>query len=93
MEPEGDPLGPFPASHDLLGDGTLSIVPDAGPYRRVTSRCSSAGTGRTWLLAGDLAHDLDELERVRPEIARWCEAERIELLTAHDVAAPVADGP
>jgi hypothetical protein len=48
------------------------------------------GTGRTWFLAGDLAHDVPELWRVRPDVARWCEDEGIDVLTAHDEVA--ADG-
>jgi glyoxylase-like metal-dependent hydrolase (beta-lactamase superfamily II) len=90
--PAGPPLGPFSASHDLLGDGTLTLVPTPG-HTPGHLAMLVRGTGRTWLLAGDLAHDRDELGRTRPEIARWCDAEGIELLTAHDVAAPVDDGP
>ena len=42
---------------------------------------------QSWLLAGDLAHTAEEVEDVAPEIAGWCRAEGIEILTAHDSAA------
>jgi glyoxylase-like metal-dependent hydrolase (beta-lactamase superfamily II) len=91
VAPDGPPLGPFPASHDLLGDGTLTLVPTPG-HTPGHLAMLVRGAGRTWLLAGDLAHDRDELERTHPEIAGWCEAGQVELLTAHDVAAPAVGG-
>jgi glyoxylase-like metal-dependent hydrolase (beta-lactamase superfamily II) len=88
---DGPPLGPFPASHDVLGDGTLTLVPTPG-HTPGHLAMLVRGDGRAWLLAGDLAHDIDELEQTHAEIAGWCEAEGVELLTAHDVAATVVDG-
>jgi glyoxylase-like metal-dependent hydrolase (beta-lactamase superfamily II) len=89
VTPAGPALGPFPASEDLLGDGTCILLPTPGHTPGHLAMLVRGGE-RTWLLAGDLAHDLDELERTRPEIARWCEVERVELATAHDVSAPPA---
>jgi glyoxylase-like metal-dependent hydrolase (beta-lactamase superfamily II) len=86
VTPAGPPLGPFTASEDLLGDGTCILLPTPG-HTPGHLAMLVRGDGRAWLLAGDLAHDLDELERTRPEVAGWCGAERVELLTAHDVAA------
>jgi glyoxylase-like metal-dependent hydrolase (beta-lactamase superfamily II) len=87
VTPAGPALGPFPASEDLLGDGTCIVVPTPG-HTPGHLAMLVRGDGRTWLLAGDLAHDLDELERTQPAVARWCEAEHVELATAHDVGAP-----
>jgi len=87
VTPAGPPLGPFLASEDLLGDGRCILVPTPGHTPGHLAMLVRAA-GRTWLLAGDLAHDLEQLERTHPKVARWCETERVELATAHDVAAP-----
>lgn len=84
---DGPPIGPFPGSYDLLGDGRLVIVPTPG-HTAGHLAMVVRGAGRTWLLAGDLVHDPGELEATAPTIARWCEVEQVEVLTAHDLAAP-----
>lgn len=87
----GPTLGPFSETYDLLGDGRLTIVSTPG-HTPGHLAMVVRGERRTWLLAGDLVHDPAELASLAPEIARWCEAERAEVLTAHDeAAAPDAD--
>jgi glyoxylase-like metal-dependent hydrolase (beta-lactamase superfamily II) len=83
----GPSVGPFPESYDLLGDGRLVIVPTPG-HTPGHLAMVVYGAGRTWLLAGDLVHNTSELEAAAPAIARWCEAEQVEVLTAHDEIAP-----
>jgi glyoxylase-like metal-dependent hydrolase (beta-lactamase superfamily II) len=91
LEPAGDPVGPFAASHDLLGDGALTIVSAPG-HTPGHLAMLVRGPERAWLLAGDLAHGRDELERARPEVARWCADENVDILTAHDEPVPVPNG-
>ena len=40
------------------------------------------------LLAGDAAHSQAELTAVAPELAAWCERERIDLLLTHAADTP-----
>jgi glyoxylase-like metal-dependent hydrolase (beta-lactamase superfamily II) len=82
----GPALGPFAGTYDLLGDGRLTIVPTPG-HTPGHLAMVVRGDGRTWLLAGDLAHHPSELAATAPAIARWCTAERVEVLTAHDEVA------
>jgi glyoxylase-like metal-dependent hydrolase (beta-lactamase superfamily II) len=83
----GPPLGPFAATHDLAGDGSLLLVPTPGhtpSHVGLVIRDES----RTYLLAGDLAHNPAELPAAAPEVAAWCEAEGVIVLTTHDDQAP-----
>jgi glyoxylase-like metal-dependent hydrolase (beta-lactamase superfamily II) len=80
---DGPPVGPFSGSYDVLGDGRLLIVPTPGHtpgHLSVIAR----GETQTWLLAGDLVHSASDLVGRYAAIARWCEEERVEILTAHD---------
>ncbi len=86
VEIAGPSFGPFAASYDLLGDERLILVPTPGHTPGHLSMVVRDGE-TTWLLAGDLAHDPSELERIEPDIARWCAAENVEILTAHDEEA------
>ncbi|MBA2460473.1 MAG: MBL fold metallo-hydrolase [Actinobacteria bacterium] len=83
---EGPPVGPFPSSHDLGGDGRLLLVPAPG-HTPGHAALLVRDLGRSWLLAGDLAHTAAELEHVAPTIAEWCRKEGFVVLTAHDPAA------
>ena len=82
----GPAFGPFARSFDLLGDGTLLVVPTPGHTPGHLSLVVSGST-QTWLLAGDVVHSARELTDRYPAIARWCAAESVEVLTAHDHAA------
>ena len=83
---DGAPVGPFRASYDVAGDGRLLLVPTPGHTAGHAALLVRDGN-RSWLLAGDLAHTAAEVEHVAPEIARWCRAEDVEILTSHDPAA------
>ena len=83
---EGPPVGPFPASFDLGGDGRMLIVPTPG-HTPGHVCLLVRDDARSWLLAGDLAHTADQLAEAAPQIARWCRAEGVEVLTAHDPSA------
>ena len=83
---DGAPVGPFPASYDVVGDGSLLLVPTPG-HTAGHAALLARDDHRSWLLAGDLAHTAAELEHVAPEVFRWCRAEKVEILTAHDPAA------
>jgi N-acyl homoserine lactone hydrolase len=83
---DGEAVGPFPASYDVAGDGRLLLVPTPGHTAGHTALLVRDDL-RSWLLAGDLAHTAAEVEHAAPEVARWCRAERVEILTAHDPTA------
>jgi glyoxylase-like metal-dependent hydrolase (beta-lactamase superfamily II) len=89
VTPDGPAVGPFPASYDLVGDGSLTIVPTPGHTPGHLSMVVRGAT-RAWFLAGDLVRDPADLADRAPAIARWCDAERVEVLTAHDQADPGA---
>ena len=84
---EGEAVGPFRASYDVAGDGRLLLVPTPG-HTAGHASLLVRDERQSWLLAGDLAHTAAEVQRVAPEIAAWCESESVEILTAHDAAAP-----
>ena len=83
IRPDGPRVGPFRGSYDLTGDGRLVLVPTPGHTPGHLSLIVR-GDARTWLLAGDLVHDTRELESAHPEIAQWCAAERVDVMTSHD---------
>jgi glyoxylase-like metal-dependent hydrolase (beta-lactamase superfamily II) len=83
---DGEGVGPFQASYDVAGDGRLLLVPTPGHTAGHAALLVRDGR-YSWLLAGDLAHTTAAVERVAPEIARWCRAERVGILTAHDPTA------
>lgn len=90
VESAGEPIGPFPASHDLLGDGRLLLVPTPG-HTPGHLALLVRGEARSWLLAGDLAHTAAELPEVAPAVADWCTREHVLVLTSHDPAATAHD--
>jgi glyoxylase-like metal-dependent hydrolase (beta-lactamase superfamily II) len=91
VDPAGPPVGPFPASYDVAGDGALVVVPTPGHTPGHVSLLVGAGACRR-LLAGDLAATPADLRRSAPPIAAWCEAEGVTVLTAHDPAATETGG-
>lgn len=84
---DGPALGPFAATHDLLGDGRLVLVPTPG-HTPSHLGMLVRDDARTLLLAGDLAHTAAELPAAAPDLAAWCEAEHVVVLTTHDDLAP-----
>jgi glyoxylase-like metal-dependent hydrolase (beta-lactamase superfamily II) len=79
-------FGPFPASHDLAGDGTLvavSIPAHAAGHLGLLVRRENGDV----LLGGDAAHTTAELASSAPEIARYCAEHRISVALAHDPKA------
>ena len=79
----GPPVGPFPASFDLVGDGSLLLVPAPGH----TPGHLALLVEHRALLGGDMAHTRNELSAPQPEIAAWCEREKLDVLLAHDLDA------
>lgn len=65
----------FAWSHDLAGDGTLSVVPLPGHTPGHVGLVVRDGE-RTLLLAGDAPRT--------PEVEAWCERERATILATHD---------
>jgi glyoxylase-like metal-dependent hydrolase (beta-lactamase superfamily II) len=77
---EGSPVGPFPGSYDIAGDGQLLLVPTPGHTPgHVVLLVRESGGG--WLLGGDLAGSPDALP---PAIADFCRREGLVVLLAHD---------
>ena len=86
----GPAIGPFAASHDVVGDGRLLLVPSPGHTRGHAALLVRDGE-QVRLLAGDLAHVASEVEQIAPALAAWCAEERVVVLTAHDPAASAID--
>src|SRR2546423_1684179 len=84
---DGPPLRAFAATYDVAGDDRLLLVPTPG-HTPAHLGMLVRDDERMLLLAGDLAHTAAELSAVAPELAAWCEAERVVVLTAHDDLAP-----
>lgn len=80
---DGPALGPFPASLDLRGDGTLLLVPTPGHTAGHAALLVRDDDGAT-LLAGDMVHGPQELAEAAPAVAAWCTRENVAVLTAHD---------
>ena len=85
---DGPAVGPFSCSEDLAGDGRLVLVPTPGHTAGHVSLLVRAD-GRAYLLAGDLAHTAADLVTTAPEIAAYCRANDIVVLTTHDPAGPL----
>lgn len=83
---DGPPVGPFPRSEDLAGDGRLVLVPTPGHTAGHVSLLVRADDGK-YLLAGDLVHTGAELDSAAPEIAAYCRANGVVVLATHDPAA------
>jgi glyoxylase-like metal-dependent hydrolase (beta-lactamase superfamily II) len=77
------PVGPFPASHHLVDDGTLVLVPTPGHTPGHMALLARVGATR-WLLCGDVAHTAAELAGAAPQVAAFCRSEGVLPLTAHD---------
>lgn len=77
------PVGPFPASYDLSGDGTLVLVPTPGHTPGHMALLARVGSARS-LLCGDIAHSAAGLAEAAPQLAAFCRSEAVLPLTAHD---------
>jgi N-acyl homoserine lactone hydrolase len=80
---DGPSVGPFASSYDVAGDGTLMLVGVPGHTPGHIALLVRAA-GEASLLAGDFVHTAAELEKVAPEIARYCRAEGVAVLATHD---------
>jgi glyoxylase-like metal-dependent hydrolase (beta-lactamase superfamily II) len=85
---DGPALGPFAASLDLVGDGSIVLVPLPG-HTPGQLGVLVRGAGGTALLGGDVAHDPGELEVNEPALADYCRQEGIAFLAAHDDDVPL----
>jgi N-acyl homoserine lactone hydrolase len=78
---DGPALGPFPATYDVAGDGSLLLVPTPG-HTPSHVGLIVRDEPRTYLLAGDA--------ELSPPVAAWCEAEGAIVLATHDDGAACA---
>lgn len=88
------PVGPFPASHDVAGDGRLVLVPTPGHtpgHMAMLVREPDGGS----LCIGDLVETAGELPDRAPEVGEYCAREGIAVLATHDAEAlpPTDSGP
>ena len=87
----GPAVGPFATSHALSGDGDLLLLPTPG-HTPGHAALLVREHGRQLLLAGDLVHAADDLDRTAPEIAAWARSEGVVVLTTHDPDAARLSG-
>jgi len=81
------PIGPFPGSRDLAGDGRLVLVPTPGHTPGHASLLVRT-EDRSFLCAGDMAKSAAQLHEVAPQVAQFCRENGIVVLTTHDRRAP-----
>jgi glyoxylase-like metal-dependent hydrolase (beta-lactamase superfamily II) len=79
----GPALGPFATSYDIVGDGSLVLVPTTGHTRGHMSLLVRAEEG-SFLLGGDAVMSSDELGEKLPDVAGFCASEGVMFLAAHD---------
>ena len=77
----GPPVGPFPGSFDVAGDGSLLVVPTPGHTPGHVSLVVGPGGGGGAFLGGDLA---DSPGGLPAAIAEFCADEGLIVLLAHD---------
>lgn len=85
VEPGPPALGPFAASCDLIGDGTLVVVATPGHTPGHVSLLVDLDGAKT-LCGGDLASTAEALRAVAPELAAWCDANDVAYVGAHEAA-------
>ncbi len=89
----GPPIGPFPASHDIAGDGALQLVPLPGHTPGHAALLVRFGAGqRGWLCVGDAVHRASEMAERHPAVAEWCAREGVAVLASHDDSAGALTG-
>ena len=79
-------VGPFAASRDLLGDGTMRLVPAPGHTPGHMAMIVHTERGG-YLCCGDLIKTPAEIATACPAIDEFCRRERLTLLAAHDPGA------
>jgi glyoxylase-like metal-dependent hydrolase (beta-lactamase superfamily II) len=80
---DGPAVGPFAASYDVAGDGSLFLLPLPGHTRGHAALLVMDGRAR-YLCAGDASLRASELAAAAPLVAEWCDSEGVVVLTAHD---------
>jgi glyoxylase-like metal-dependent hydrolase (beta-lactamase superfamily II) len=83
---DGPPVGPFASSLDLLGDGSLVLVPTPG-HTPGHASLLVWGDRESYFLAGDLVERAADLPAARPDIAAFAAEHRLVVLTTHDPEA------
>jgi glyoxylase-like metal-dependent hydrolase (beta-lactamase superfamily II) len=83
----GPAVGPFPASHDIVGDNSLMLVPSPGHTRGHMSLLVREGS-QFFLFGGDAAMAARDLARSAPMLADFCERSGAVFLATHDARAP-----
>jgi N-acyl homoserine lactone hydrolase len=83
---DGPPVGPFASSLDLLGDGSLVLVPTPG-HTPGHASLLVWGDRDSYLLAGDLVERAADLPAARPDIAAFAAERGLVVLTTHDADA------
>ena len=78
----GPPVGPFPGSFDVAGDGRLLVVPTPGHTRgHVSLLVHGDADAGGFFLGGDVAHSSAGLP---PAISDFCASHGLAVLLAHD---------
>ena len=77
----GPPVGPFPGSFDVAGDGGLLVVPTPGHTPGHVALIVRNADGGGFFLGGDIAHSREDLPAA---IAEFCSREGLAVLLAHD---------
>jgi N-acyl homoserine lactone hydrolase len=91
FESAGKPFGPFPKTHDLLGDGTIRLISTPGHTRGHMSVLLRLMGGSSVLLAGDAAYTLRSIrEGILPMLTDDDEAS---LESLRNLAAFMAENP
>ncbi|MBM2824117.1 MAG: Zn-dependent hydrolase, glyoxylase [Thermoleophilia bacterium] len=83
LDLDSEGFGPFPASHDLAGDGALIVVATPGHTPGHVSLVVRR-PGESIVLGGDLADNRHDLERDDPAVARYCSEQGLAYAGAHD---------
>lgn len=83
----GPGVGPFVRSYDVVGDGSVLMVPLPGHTLGHTGLLVLEHGEPRWLGGGDAAQGVEEFESSHPEVASWCRDQGVEVLLAHDDVA------
>jgi N-acyl homoserine lactone hydrolase len=83
----GPSAGPFAASYDVAGDGTLLLVPLPG-HTPTHAGLLVRSEGSSFLCVGDAAHTAVQLAEAAPWLREYCLRDNVTMLAAHDDRAP-----